>query len=311
MQFALDPDLQEAKPLRKSHRARKAILALSCAIVCASALPAAAGAVVVGIGDQGTGMFSDPLFQALGVKEARLTVSWDVAVNGKRHSELANDTTWLNDAAADHVTPLISFSGNGNYIPNVAQYTKAVKAFMKKFPKVKRYTPWNEPDWVYRSISRHPLLAASFYNSLKRNCKHCTVLAGDLYLPAGPLARWIKAYRKGLHAHVDGWALHNYYDVREHNANQLKALQKLTKGPIWLDEISGVERRGHWQFKNQSAAAANNDEKYLFSLPKKYRRVSRIYHYQWQSAPTAGWDSGLIDAEGKARPAYYTLKAAI
>ncbi len=311
MHFALDPDLQEAKPLRISHRARQAILALSCAIVCAAVLPAAAGAVVVGIGDQGTGMFSDPLFQQLHIKEARLTVSWDVATNHKRKTELANDAIWLNDAAADHVTPLVSFSGNGNYIPNVGQYTTAVKAFMKKFPKIKRYTPWNEPDWVYRSLSRHPLLAASFYNELKDNCKHCTVLAGDVYLPAKQLGTWIKAYAKGLKAHVDGWALHNYYDVRTHSANQLTTLEKLTKGPIWLDEISGVERRGHWQYHNQSAAAAGRDEKWLFSLPKKYHRVTRIYHYQWRALPTAGWDSGLLDASGKPRPAFYVLKAAI
>lgn len=297
--------------MRISHRARQAILALSCAFACAAALPAAAGAVVVGIGDQGTGMFSDPLFKQLGVREARLTVSWDVATNGKRKNELKADTTWLDDAAADHVTPLISFSGNGNYIPNVGQYTRAVKAFMKKFPKIKRFTPWNEPDWIYRSLSRHPLLAASFYDTLKKNCKHCTVLAGDVYLPARQLGTWIKAYRKGLNVHVDGWALHNYYDVRTHTANQLTTLEKLTSGPIWLDEISGVERRGHWQYKNQSAAAAGRDEKYLFSLPKRYHRVTRIYHYQWKAVLTAGWDSGLLDPNGQPRPAYNVLSAAI
>jgi hypothetical protein len=46
-------------------------------------------------------------------------------------------------------------------------------------------------------------------------------------------------------------------------------------------------------------------------MPKKYHRISRIYHYQWQAVASAGWDSGLIDADGNARPAYDTLKAAI
>jgi Glycosyl hydrolase catalytic core len=311
VQRTLDPDLQEATTLQISHRARKAFLALCCALACAAALPSAAGALVAGIGDQTTGMFSDPLFLSLHVTEARLTVSWDVAVNRKRRRELKADTAWLKAAAADQVTPLVSFSGNGNYIPNVGQYTKAVQAFMRRFPTVKRFTAWNEPDWVYRSISRHPLLAASFFNTLVQHCRHCTILAGDLYLPAQQLGPWVKAYRKGLHFRPAGWALHNYYDVRSHTAHQLTTLMKLTSGPIWLDEISGVERRGHWQYRNQSAAAAGRDEQFLFSLAKKYKRVSRIYHYQWKAAPIAGWDSALIDAAGKARPAYFVLKGAI
>lgn len=298
--------------MRTRHRAcRRTLLALSCAVAGAALLPSAAGAVVVGIGDQTTGMFSDPKFLALHVPEARLTVSWDVAVNHKRRSELRADSTWIRDAEADNVTPLISFSGNGNYIPNVSQYTKAVKAFFKKFPQVKRYTAWNEPDWVYRSLSRHPLLAAAFFNALARNCKHCTVLAGDLYLPAKQLGPWIKAYKKGLHAHVSGWALHNYYDVRTHKTSQLRTLMKLTRGPIWLDEISGVERRGHWQYRNQSASAAGRDERFLFSLASKYKRVSHIYHYQWRAVPTVGWDSALLSASGKERPAYFVVKSAI
>ncbi len=131
-----------------------------------------------------------------------------------------------------------------------------------------------------------------------------------MYLPATQLTPWIKAYKKGLHVKPSGWALHNYYDVRQHKATQLKALMKLTSGPIWLDEISGVERRGHWQYKNQSAAAAARDEKFLFSLPHRYHRVARIYHYQWADDPAVGWDSGLVDRHGKPRPAYFVIKKA-
>jgi hypothetical protein len=276
----------------------------------AGGAPSAAGAVVVGIGDQGTAMFSSPLFRALNIHDARLTVSWDVATAKSRSAELRGVTTWLKDAAADGITPLVSFSGIGNYIPNVRQYTKAVVAFMHRFPSVKRYTPWNEPDWVYRSLSRHPRLAASFFNALAEHCRHCTVLAGDLYLPARQLGPWVRAYRKGLRHRPAGWALHNYNDVRSHTTKQLRTLMKLTTGPIWLDEISGVETRGHWQYKNQSAAAAGRDENFLFSLPRKFKRVTHIYHYQWQKIVGAGWDSGLLDASGNPRPAYYVLQRA-
>jgi hypothetical protein len=57
-------------------------------------------------------------------------------------------------------------------------------------------------------------------------------------------------------------------------------------------------------------AAAAKDESFLFSLAKKFPRITRIYHYQWQGVPTAGWDSGLLDQFGNPRPAYYIVQKA-
>jgi hypothetical protein len=273
--------------------------------------PSAANAVVVGIGDQGPAMFSDPRFLALHIQEARLTVPWNVAVSPAQKASLSQASVWLSAAAAANVTPLVSFSGFRNYIPTIAQYRHAVKAFIHRFPSVTRYTPWNEPDWIYRSISRDPGLAASFFNTLAKSCRHCMVIAGDLYLPASQLGPWLRAYSRGLRYQPAGWALHNYYDVRTHTTSQLRTVLRLTSGPIWLDEISGVERRGHWQYANQSARAAARDEKFLFSLARRFPRVSRIYHYMWRGSRRAGWDSGLISPSASIRPAYYVVKAAM
>jgi hypothetical protein len=285
-----------------------------CALTACSQPPATAGAVVVGIGDQTPGFMSAPLFQALNIHEARLGVPWNVAVARSQRTYLRQVKTWLTEATSHGITPLVSFGrDNGNAgidAPTVQQYTRAIKAFIKMFPSVKRYTAWNEPDWVYVSLGRHPLLAASYFNALVRNCHHCTALAGDVYLPAKQLTPWLKAYKKGLKVKPSGWALHNYDDIRSHTTGQLQALMKLTSGPIWLDEISGVERRGHWQYKNQSAAAAARDEQFLFSLPKRFQRISRIYHYLWQGTASAGWDSGLLAPNGSVRPAYNVVKQA-
>jgi len=291
-------------------RIRRTLLTVATALACAVAVPSAANALVVGISDQSPAMFSAPAFRKLNVHEARLTVAWNVAVASSQRGALAAAKRWVNAAKAAGVTPLISFTGNGNYIPTVAQYTSAVRAFIKRFPSVTRYTPWNEPDWVYRSLSRNPLLAAAFFNALVRSCHGCLVLAGDLYLPANQLAPWLRAYNKGLRFRPAGWALHNYYDVRTHTTSQLQAMLKLTAGPIWLDEISGVERRGHWQYPNQSAAAAGRDEAFLFSLPRRFPRVSRIYHYQWKALVSAGWDSGLLAPNASLRPAYSVVEHA-
>jgi hypothetical protein len=280
-------------------------------IIGALALAPAAGAVVVGIADQGTAMFSSPLFLKLKVKEVRITVPWNVAASTSQRAELAHVTAWLKDASADGVTPLVSFGGSGNFIPTAGEYTSAVGAFIHKFPAVKRYSPWNEPDWIYRpALATNPKLAAAYYNALVASCRGCTVLAGDVYLAAPQLKPWLMAYEKGLHYRPAGWALHNYYDVRSHAAAQLQALLSVTSGPIWLDEISGVERRGHWPYPNQSMAAAARDEQFLFSLSQRFPRISRIYHYQWEASPRAGWDSGLIGANGKPRPAYQVVATA-
>jgi hypothetical protein len=289
-------------------------------LACAGALSgatltgAASAKLVVGVSDNGAAMFSSSRFIAAHVQTARDVVFWNVAVI--RNKKALNLTrTWIRAAEQAGVQPLISFGGNGNYIPTVAQYTRAVKAFVRDFPSVKLYTAWNEPDWIYRpALANHPTLAAAYFNALVRSCRHCTVAAGEVYRPASDgLASWIRAYKRGLRYRPAAWAIHNYDDVRGHKTDQLRALESVTKGPIWLTEISGVERRGHWQFKNQNVFGANRDERFLFSLPKRFHRISRIYHFEWQGTvdtPHTGWDSGLIGPGGVPRPAYYTLRSA-
>jgi hypothetical protein len=258
-------------------------------------------------------MFSDASFLRLNIRQARYGAFWNVAV--MRNKRPLNEVrAWINAAQRAGVTPMISFSGNGNYIPTPAVYARAIKAFLRDFPQVKVYTAWNEPDWVYRpGLANNPALAASYFNVLVRYCHGCRIVAGDLYLPARQLGAWIRRYRAHLRSRPAAWALHNYYDVRTHTTSQLRTMLRFTSGPIWLTEISGVERRGHWQYPNQSAKAAANDEKFLFSLPQRFHRVARIYHYEWQGtkpSPDTGWDSGLLYPNGTPRPAYYVVAKA-
>jgi hypothetical protein len=307
----------------------RVILSIVAVAGGAAAVPAgAAGAVVIGIGDQNPAMFSDPRFANLGITTAREVVPWDIITRRADRPYLAAFRGWLTAAQAAHVTPLISFGADftnpaANYVPTVAQYRRAVKAFLKAFPQVKTYTAWNEPDFVYRTLARRPGLAANYFNALFELCHHCTVLAGDVYLPTAAsvpksarasffngvesLGPWLRAYIRGLHHRPAGWALHDYTEVRGRNTLQLRTLMSMTSGPIWLDETGGVLRRGHWWYPNQSATAAAKDEQFLLSLAKRYHRIARIYHYEWKGDTTAGWDSGLIAPNGRARPAYTVL----
>jgi hypothetical protein len=298
------------------HRLKKFLLPLACACaLVGAALPAASGArVTVGVSDNGAGMFSNRLFTRINVTTARDMVSWNAATM-RNKSELHAVQAWVKAALRDGVQPMISFQGDGgaagNYVPSASVYAGAIKAFMSAVPQLRIYTPWNEPDWVYRPrLANNPALAASYYNVLVRYCHGCTIVAGDVYLPAGPLGQWLRVYRRYLSSTPRAWALHNYYDVRTHTTAQLQTMQSLTSGQIWLTEISGVIRRGHWGYPNQSPNAAARDEAYLFSLPGRFHRVTRIYHYQWQASPSAGWDSGLLGPGGKPRPAYWTVAKA-
>jgi hypothetical protein len=288
-------------------------------------VPAGAGAVVIGISSPDPGMFSSARFGALHITTARRAVPYDVVTRRADAGQLRAFRAWYSAAQAAGVDPLVSFGAEttspaSNHVPSVSEYTRGVKAFVKRFPQVTSYTAWNEPDFPYRHLARNPRLAANYFNALYKLCgKHCQVLAGDVFLPAtGPtppvinhaLARlntWLPAYIKGLHHRPAGWALHDYTEVRGRNTSQLGTLMRLTRGPIWLDETGGVLRRGHWVYRNQSAAAAGRDEQYLLSLTKRYHRISRIYHFQWSAVSTAGWDSALLDTRGRPRPAYWVV----
>jgi len=301
------------------HRLSRFLLPFACAGAFAgAAVPSTAAAkLIVGISDNTTGMFSDHYFTRLNITTVRDMVPWNAAVTRDK-TALHLAQAWVKAAQRAGVQPMISFTApggpSGNYVPSTKVYTAAIKAFLHNVPSVKVYAPWNEPDWIYRpKLARNQRLAASYFNALTRWCHRCTIVAGDLYLPARQLGPWIRAYERGLTSRPKVWALHNYYDVRTHTSHQLQTMEALTSGQIWLTEISGVIRRGHWQFRNQSPAAAAKDESYLFSMPKRFHRIARIYHYQWQGTvdtPNTGWDSGLIGPAGVPRPAYWALAKA-
>src|SRR3954469_24757579 len=95
-------------------------------------------AVLVGIGDQDGSMFSDPLFTQVGFKRARYFPSWNVALKPQEATWLDQ---WLGAAQGAGVEPLISFFAALDsacpkrpcQLPTVKQYTRAFKAFRKRW----------------------------------------------------------------------------------------------------------------------------------------------------------------------------------
>ena len=295
------------------------LVAAACGLSCALA-PVSASAkahrphyhLTVGLSDNGYWIWSVHNLLRLHVPTARLMVPWNV-VFMRDKSTLNYAREWLNGARVNHVEPMVSFSGNGNYVPSDNNYTIAIKAFLHEFPWVKTYTPWNEPEWPYRALSLQPGLAAAYFNTLVRWCHHCTIVAGDFYRPASDgLESWIRAYKRGLRFKPAAWAIHPYDDVRTHTSPSIQVLERYVGGSqIWLDEISGVLRRGHWPFPDQSPNAANSDERFMFVLPKIFHNITRIYHYQLLASRTAPWDSALLGPAQGPRPAYWTFANAL
>jgi len=70
---------------------------------------------------------------------------------------------------------------------------------------------------------------------------------------------------------------------------------------VWLTETGGVVRFARSFGYDERRAARRT--RHVLTLATR-RRVRRVYLYQWTGAPLgARWDSGLIAADGRARPA--------
>ena len=86
---------------------RRRVAAALVFLLTLAAAPAVAHArVLVGIGDQKPAMFGDARFRWLGVRQARIVVSWDVQRSTVEQRWVA---AWLAAARAAGVEPLVAF----------------------------------------------------------------------------------------------------------------------------------------------------------------------------------------------------------
>ena len=82
----------ESRMLRRRLRVLLSVVAgLGFGVV----MPATAGAVVIGIGDNNPAMFSDPRFAALDITTARYTIPWDVVTRSADRGDLNAFRGWL------------------------------------------------------------------------------------------------------------------------------------------------------------------------------------------------------------------------
>ncbi len=264
---------------------------------------------IIGIGEQGSAMFSDKRFVDLGVKHARLVAPYDTT---RKRIERDLVTVWLAEARRTGVEPFITFGhsrATPKKLPSVAEYRAAFRSFRRMFPDVKVYAPWNEINHNSQPTFDAPRRAAQYYNVMKAECRACVVLAGDVLDQAG-MVRYLNEYRRHLDGEPEIWGLHNYSDTNRFRSTGLRAMLAAVKGEIWLTETGGIVKFGRgFPHDEQRAARATA---YAIKQARKNKRVARIYLYNWTgSDPNARFDAGLIAPDGKARPALRVLRKAL
>jgi hypothetical protein len=261
------------------------------------------GRLVVGMGDQNAITFSTPAFLALKIRRARLIVSYDTASVGFERRLVDQ---WMAAVRKAHVEPFVAFQHSRVHparLPTVAAYRDAVRAFRKRYPRVKVFTAWNEVNNQTQPTAQHPERAAAYFDALRAQCQGCTLVAGDLQDQAGDIA-YLRRYRAALRSKPTIWGLHDYSDTNRFRSRGTRAFLRAVPGQVWLTETGGVARFGRsfpFDLRRQARAV-----RYAFHLARSSTRIARMYLYNWLGAePGARFDAGLVGPDGTTqRPAY-------
>lgn len=277
------------------------------------ALPASAGAFVVGVGDQQPYMFHDPRFQALGIRYSRLSIGWNVLQSRSQRREL---TTWLAAARADGVHPLIAFEhswirGRHRRLPTVAQFAAQFRALHARYPWVTEFATWNEANYCGQPTCHSAPLVAGYYRAIRQICPTCRALGAEL-LDEPSMVGWLRSFRRALHGEPEIWGLHNYIGANRLQTASTRALLRASSAQVWFTETGGlVARHNHSRHTfPESASHAAKVTRFIFDrLARLSGRVARVYLYQWQAGTDRRepWDSALIALDGKPRPAFEVL----
>jgi len=284
----------------------------------------AAASYQTGIADEGTEMFSDPLWQQLHTHITRYIAPYDAAVRGY---SLMKATTWIHAAEAQHQQVLVAFY-HSEYtptrMPSIRTYEQDTKKFMQLFPRVHLYQPWNETNrgnvrYTYEKFNSPTAVeSAKYYQALRRVCPHCTILGLDILdqNQVAPTLTYISEFKAELrHLRVPTptlWGLHNYSDTNRFSSERTRAILGAVSGDVWLTETGGIVKFGG-AFPNYRGSGLRRAAKalgYMFAIASNYSRIKRLYIYDWTGGTSSTiFDSGLTDAYHRPRPGYVIVCA--
>ena len=267
-------------------------------------IPAAASArVTVGIGDQHASSYQDPGLRKLHLKTARLALAWD----WYRDPYLTSQAdAWVAAVRSARMRPLISLNrswrpSGRHEIPPMADYVRSFRKLRARYPHVREFSAWNEPNAKEQPFVRKPKLAARYFNAMRRAAgRRITVVAGDIKDDKA-MTGWLRAYKREVRG-AKVWGLHNYKDATSnYTRGTTRAFVRMVRGPVWLTETGGIRSRGG--LKGQARSV-----KRIFALARANRAIKRIYFYEWRAVRDSHWDSAFLSVTGKRRPAYHALR---
>ncbi|MBA2504690.1 MAG: hypothetical protein H0V29_01960 [Thermoleophilaceae bacterium] len=290
---------------------------LVTALAVSAAKPASSEAVIVGIGDQNPQTFQDQNFRSLGVKRTRVFTPWNSIFTEPERLD-----TWIQAARRAGAEPLIAFwKARGDKcparpctLPSVKAYTRAFKAFRKKYPGIRLYQPWNETNSNTEPTGKKPKRAAEYYNAMRKSCRRCKVVALDL-LDGKNMKKYVSTFKKFVKGKEPTlWGLHNYSDTNRSRTKGTKLLLKLVKGEIWLTETGGLTSftaADGRQILPASEARATRATSFLLNKLVRIdkRRIKRVYLYQWRKTNANDrFDAGIVRFDGTPRPIFNLLR---
>jgi hypothetical protein len=261
----------------------------------------------VGIADQKSDFFDDLRFRGMRIKIARRSVAWDTL---RYDWQVADVDAWLQAARRAGVTPLITFArsridSRRHLKPSAGQIRTEFRKFRRKWPWVRQFVASNESNHYGEPTGRRPKLAAQWYRAMRSVCRSCKI-AGATLLDYPNLVSWTKKFVRYAKEQPRYWALHNYISANRFQTARTRQFLQATRGEVWITEVGGAVKRPKGQAKfSQGTSHAAKVTRFIFGdLARLSKRITRVYLYHWNAhaGPTT-WDSGLVAADGKARPA--------
>jgi hypothetical protein len=297
---------------------RTTLLALLVLLLTASSARAVREPVI-GIGEQKVGMFSDPRWQHLGLRDVRYIAPWD-ALDDPRQRELLDD--WMAAARESGARVLLGFERSlrsrrlARTLPTARRFERAFLRFRARYPDVRDWIVWNEANHPFSLTGNRPRRAARYFDAVARNCARCNVVAADV-LDVNGMTSWVSRFKRHARMRPRLWGLHNYVDTNRFTSTGTRALLRATgSGRIWFTETGGQVLRREYnkrgrvtrEFRYPQRRAARSTL-HAIRLARLNRRIERVYLYHWRAPyPVTNWDSALIGPRGTARPSYHVLK---
>jgi hypothetical protein len=276
----------------------------------------AAPRLLIGIADEHPSVFRSSFWKRLHVGIARYVVPYDVVAHRR---ELLEARQWIGAAISAHQQILVAFYHSQQVpmrMPSAALYRSDVAKFLRRFPQVHEYQPWNEADRGYVPgyfASPSPMQSAIYYRELRGLAHHDTVLGLDILdsWVIAPTLRYVTMFKHDIRElrvpMPDLWGLHNYSDTNAHQSIRTRAVLATVPGNVWLTETGGVVHfdSALTNVHGSGLRRAGSALEYMFRLAYVSPRVKRLYIYNWYGTrASARFDAGIMDRFGHPRRGY-------